>query len=213
MSGRSTVERLAQATVVAVIRAPTAAGALSAADAVVEGGLCGLEITYSTPEPAEVIRELRARYEDRIVLGAGTVRAAAEVDPVVGAGAEFVVSPGTSAEVVEAARRQSVLALPGVFTPTEVMRAHELGCETVKLFPATVGGVALLRSLRDPFPDTEFIPTGGVTPENVGEWLAAGALAVAAGGSLCPAEDIAADRFDAIRERARRFAAQRPGGR
>jgi 2-dehydro-3-deoxyphosphogluconate aldolase/(4S)-4-hydroxy-2-oxoglutarate aldolase len=93
----------------------------------------------------------------------------------------------------------------GVCTPTEVLRATELGLRALKLFPAGVGGVALLRALREPFPDVPFMPTGGVTAGNLGEWFTAGAFAVGAGGALCPAGELAAGDFSAIEARARVF--------
>jgi 2-dehydro-3-deoxyphosphogluconate aldolase/(4S)-4-hydroxy-2-oxoglutarate aldolase len=206
MNDSADVARLRAARVVAVLRAPSAEGALAAADAVVEGGLSAVEITYSTPDTAAVIAELRRRHGPEVLVGAGTVRRADEVAPVIEAGAQFIVSPGLDESVLAAGRDAATLAVPGVLTPTEVMRAVALGCETVKLFPASVGGPALLRALREPFPDVAFIPTGGVTAGNVAEWLNAGAAAVGAGGSLCPTGDIAAGRLEAIRERARRFA-------
>jgi 2-dehydro-3-deoxyphosphogluconate aldolase/(4S)-4-hydroxy-2-oxoglutarate aldolase len=126
---------------------------------------------------------------------------------VVDAGARFVVSPGIDDGVLAAAREAGVLAMPGALTPTEVMRAVSLGAQAVKLFPASIGGPAMLRALREPFPDCAFVPTGGVSAENVGEWFEAGAHAVGAGSSLCPTAEIAAGRFDAISDRAERFAA------
>jgi 2-dehydro-3-deoxyphosphogluconate aldolase/(4S)-4-hydroxy-2-oxoglutarate aldolase len=96
-------------------------------------------------------------------------------------------------------------ALVGAYTATEVARARAAGAHAVKLFPASVGGVPLLRALREPFPDVAFVPTGGVTPDTLPMWLAAGAVAVGAGGSLCPADAVAAGRVDELRRRATLF--------
>lgn len=187
---------------------------MSTADAVIEGGISAVEITYSTPETPRVIAELRHRHADEVLIGAGTVCRAAEVGLAADSGAQFVVSPGVDDQVIEEARGRHVAVIPGALTPTEIMRAVALGADAVKLFPASFGGPSLLRALREPFPDVGFVPTGGVTIGNVGEWFAAGAIAVAAGGSLCPRSDIASGRFGAIRERAARFtsaAARRRG--
>ncbi len=99
--------------------------------------------------------------------------------------------------------------MAGALTPTEVMRADHLGVHVVKLFPASLGGPEYVRSLRGPFPDTPFMPTGGVSAENLSEWLAAGVVAVGAGSELCSGADIQAGRFDAIEANARRFARAR----
>jgi 2-dehydro-3-deoxyphosphogluconate aldolase/(4S)-4-hydroxy-2-oxoglutarate aldolase len=104
----------------------------------------------------------------------------------VAAGARFLVSPGTDDPILAEMTATGVVTLAGVYTASEVMRARRLGASAVKLFPAGTGGVALLRALREPFPELPIVPTGGVTPENLDGWLAAGALAVGAGGALSP---------------------------
>jgi 2-dehydro-3-deoxyphosphogluconate aldolase / (4S)-4-hydroxy-2-oxoglutarate aldolase len=204
-SGAKEVDRLAAARVIAVVRAPTPEAALATADAVVEGGIRAVEITYSIPEAPGVIAELRRHHGAEILIGAGTVRQASEVRLATDSGAQFVVLPGVDADVAREASGKGVLVIPGALTPTEIIRAVALGADAVKLFPASLGGPSLLRALREPFPEVGFLPTGGVTTDNLGEWFAAGAIAVAAGGSLCPRSDIASGRFGAIRERAARF--------
>jgi 2-dehydro-3-deoxyphosphogluconate aldolase/(4S)-4-hydroxy-2-oxoglutarate aldolase len=199
------IDRLRQARVIAVIRAATSAGALAAANALVEGGITALEITFTTPEADEVIRTLRG-HDARPVVGAGTVMTLDEAERAIDAGAEFVVSPGTDGDVVRAALEAEVVALPGALTPTEIMAARRLGCQAIKLFPASLGGTDYLRALAGPFPDLMFVPTGGITEKNIPEWFAAGALAVGAGTSLCAVDDTTTD-LAATRERAARFAA------
>ncbi|MGH7317579.1 MAG: bifunctional 4-hydroxy-2-oxoglutarate aldolase/2-dehydro-3-deoxy-phosphogluconate aldolase [Candidatus Rokuibacteriota bacterium] len=206
MTAPKGVDQLASARVIAVIRAPTPEAALATAEVVVEGGIRAVEITYSTPEAPRVIAELRGHHGTEILIGAGTVRQASEVGLASDSGAQFVVSPGVDADVAMEASGKGIVFIPGALTPTEVMRAVALGADAVKLFPASLGGPGLLRALREPFPEVGFLPTGGVTTGNLGEWFAAGATAVAVGGSLCPRSEIACQRFDAIRERAARFA-------
>ncbi|MDO8211228.1 bifunctional 4-hydroxy-2-oxoglutarate aldolase/2-dehydro-3-deoxy-phosphogluconate aldolase [Conexibacter sp. CPCC 206217] len=206
VSAADGVEQLARAGVVAVLRAPSAAVAVQAGEALLRGGVRALEVTYSTPDVPAVLRELRARHGDELLLGAGTLRSAAQVDEAVAAGAGFLVAPGLDEQVLAAMLSSGLPTYAGVCTPTEVMRAAALGLRAVKLFPAGVGGVALLKALREPFSDISFMPTGGVSAENLGEWFAAGAFAVGAGGALCPARDLDAGDFDAITSRARAFA-------
>jgi 2-dehydro-3-deoxyphosphogluconate aldolase/(4S)-4-hydroxy-2-oxoglutarate aldolase len=198
---------LRTATVVAVLRAPSADAAVQATDALVAGGVTGIEITYSTPDAAAVIREVRRRHGDAVHLGAGTVLAPAQADEAVQAGAEFLVSPGTEARLAAAMLETGVTVLSGALTPSEVMTAVGLGVHVVKLFPASLGGPAYLKALRGPFPEVSFVPTGGVNAENLGEWLAAGAVAVGAGGELCPAKAMATGDWATITASAQQFSA------
>ncbi|MCU1635062.1 MAG: 2-dehydro-3-deoxyphosphogluconate aldolase [Cryobacterium sp.] len=192
--------------VLAVVRAPSAQSALLAADALVAGGVTGLEITYSTPDAPAVIRELNDRYGETIYLGAGTVTTEDEAARAAAAGAQFLVSPGTRRTLTEAMKATGLLVMTGALTPSEVMAAQEYGTDVVKIFPASLGGPAFLRSLRGPFPDVPLMPTGGVTPENMGEWFQAGAVAVGAGSDLVSAADLAASRYDEVERKARLFA-------
>lgn len=209
LSQTDPLDRLRRACVVAVIRAPDAAGAIRAVDALVRGGVTGIEITYSTPDVPRVLRAVAEHHGDAVLLGAGTLRTAAHVREAVAAGAEFLVSPGLDDELVAAMLASGATTMAGALTPTEVMRADQLGVHVVKLFPASLGGPEYVRSLRGPFPDTPFMPTGGVSAENLSEWLAAGVVAVGAGSELCSGADIQAGRFDAIEANARRFARAR----
>jgi len=198
---------LRAATVVAVLRAPSAAAGIRATDALVAGGVTGIEITYSTPDAAAVLREVRRRHGPGVYLGAGTVLTAAQADEAVDAGAEFLVSPGTAPALTRAMLSTGLTVLSGALTPSEVIAAVSLGVHVVKLFPASLGGPAFLRALRGPFPHVSFVPTGGVTADNLGEWLAAGAVAVGAGGELCSARAMAQGDWPAITAVAERFTA------
>jgi 2-dehydro-3-deoxyphosphogluconate aldolase/(4S)-4-hydroxy-2-oxoglutarate aldolase len=204
-----TRERVRAAGVLAVLRAPSATAAAAAADALIEGGIAGIEVTYSTPDVPGALAAIRARHGDRVVLGAGTLLEPAQAAEAVAAGAEYLVSPGLDDALVRAMLATGALTMAGAVTPTEVMRARRLRVDVVKLFPGSLGGPGLLRALRGPFPELAFLPTGGVSAANVGDWLAAGALAVAAGGELCPASALVAGRFEQVRERAEQFARAR----
>jgi 2-dehydro-3-deoxyphosphogluconate aldolase/(4S)-4-hydroxy-2-oxoglutarate aldolase len=202
----STLDRLRELRVVAVIRAPDAAGAVRAVDALVRGGVTGIEITYTTPDVPAVLAAVAERHGDAVLLGAGTVRTPAQASEAVAAGARFLVAPGLDDELVAAMRATGVVTMAGALTPTEVMRAQALGVDVVKVFPASLGGPAYIRALRGPFPDVPFMPTGGVSAANLREWLDAGVVAVGAGSDLCSAADIAEGRFEAIETSARAFA-------
>lgn len=206
MTKTALLDALAEAAVVAVLRAPDAESALRGVDALVAGGVVGIEITYSTPDALSVIAEIGERYGDRLVLGAGTVRTPQQAAEAVDAGARFLVSPGTTDELAHAMLATGVPVLLGALTPSEVMHVAALGAHAVKVFPASLGGPAYLRALRAPFPDVPFVPTGGVNASNLAEWLQAGALAVGAGGELCSTADLAAGRFSEVEDRARAFA-------
>jgi 2-dehydro-3-deoxyphosphogluconate aldolase / (4S)-4-hydroxy-2-oxoglutarate aldolase len=195
---------LAERGIVAVLRAGSAERAVAAARALAEGGVTAIEVTFSVPEAPSAIAELAN--DESLLVGAGTVLSADQADAAVRAGARFLVSPNLDEEVLDAAERRGVPALPGVLTPTEVARAARR-CSLVKLFPASLGGPAFLAALREPFPGLAFVPTGGVTAGGIGDWLRAGAVAVGAGGDLCPREAIEAGDVEELSARARRYAA------
>ncbi|WP_292836771.1 bifunctional 4-hydroxy-2-oxoglutarate aldolase/2-dehydro-3-deoxy-phosphogluconate aldolase [Microbacterium sp.] len=200
-------EALKRDVVVAVVRAEDAAGASRAVDALVAGGVRGIEITFTTPGAEEAIAVLAQRYGKHITLGAGTIRTAAQATIAVEAGAAFLVSPGTDVDLAVQMASTRAFLLLGALTPSEVLSALSAGAGFVKLFPASLGGPAYLRSLRGPFPDVAFCPTGGVNPTTIPDWLSAGAVALGAGSELCSSAQIAAGDWTGIEENARAFAA------
>ena len=161
------------------------------ADALVAGGLPVAEVTFRTPAAGEAIRVIADRGD--VLVGAGTVLTAAQVDQAVAAGARYVVSPGLSRAVVERCAEHGVLALPGAVTATEVQAALELGLSTVKFFPAgTSGGAAAIKALAAPFGAVRFVPTGGIGPANLAEYLALPSVVAVGGSWMVPAERVAA---------------------
>jgi len=176
---------LSSARLVPVVVLDDAADANALAGALVAGGLPVAEVTFRTAAAADSIRAMLARGD--ILVGAGTVLTVAQVDQAVAAGASFVVSPGLSRAVVERCQDKGVLALPGAVTATEVQAALELGITTVKFFPAgTSGGAAAIKALAAPFGDVRFVPTGGVGPKNLAEYLAIPAVAAVGGSWMVP---------------------------
>jgi 2-dehydro-3-deoxyphosphogluconate aldolase/(4S)-4-hydroxy-2-oxoglutarate aldolase len=205
MNKIETLARIQQAGVLAVLRGPSPELTVQAVEALVAGGVIGIEITYSTPKAAQVVRTLRDRYGDDIVLGMGTLTEPKHAAEALEAGASFIVSPHTEAELAHAMVATGLPVMMGGLTPTEVLLAHRLGSDVVKLFPGSLGGPAYMKALKGPFPHIPMMPTGGVSKENVGVWFKAGAVAVGAGSELCPKEMLMAGRFDEISALAQDF--------
>jgi 2-dehydro-3-deoxyphosphogluconate aldolase/(4S)-4-hydroxy-2-oxoglutarate aldolase len=161
----------------------------SLGDALVTGGLPVAEVTFRTPAGPESLRRLAARGD--ILVGAGTVLTPAQVDEAVDAGAQFVVSPGLSRAVVQRCLERNVLPLPGAVTATEVQAALELGLTTVKFFPAeSSGGAAAVRAFSAPFGDVGFMPTGGIGPDNLADYLALPAVRAVGGSWMVPRDGL-----------------------
>lgn len=205
MNKIDTLEKIRQLGLLAVIRGPSPELTLQMVAALVTGGVTGIEITYSTPQAAAVVRNLAAKFGREILLGMGTLTSPAQVDEAVAAGAQFIVSPHCDPELAVKMVASGLPAMIGALTPTEVFQARRLGSDVVKLFPGSLGGPAYLRALRGPYPDIPLMPTGGVSAENVGEWFAAGAYAVGAGSELCPPPLAKEGRFSEITTRAAAF--------
>ena len=188
---------LSAARLVPVVVLDDAADADALAGALVAGGLPVAEVTFRTAAAQESIRAMSARGD--ILVGAGTVLTVAQVDQAVAAGASFVVSPGLSRAVVERCQDKGVLALPGAVTATEVQAALELGITTVKFFPAgTSGGAAAITALAAPFGGVSFVPTGGVGPKNLAEYLSIRAVAAVGGSWMVPRDLVKSGDFAGI---------------
>jgi len=193
--------------VVAVIRLKDAARLRAVVDAMAEGGVRALEVTMTVPRAVELITELAPALPDGFLLGAGTVTDAATARQVIDAGASFVVGPVFRADVIAACHERDVPAMPGCFTPTEIFAAHECGADIVKVFPATALGPQFIKDVRAPLPHIKLMPTGGVTLDNAGDWIRAGAVAVGVGSAMLDGEAIDRGAFDVITANARRVVA------
>jgi 2-dehydro-3-deoxyphosphogluconate aldolase / (4S)-4-hydroxy-2-oxoglutarate aldolase len=189
--------------VVAVIRLKDPGKLRAVVDALAEGGVRALEVTMTVPGAVDLIRALALTLPPAFLLGAGTVTDVATAEAVIDAGASFVVGPVFRPEVVAACHQRDVAAMPGCFSPTEILTAHDCGADIVKVFPATMLGPQFLKDVRGPLPQVKLMPTGGVTIENAGEWIRAGAVAVGLGSSLLDGKAIDSGRFDLITENAR----------
>lgn len=187
-SSTRALEAILRARVVPIIRTKSATWAREVAEILAGSGLGIIEVTFTVPDAAAVISALRTRFPE-ILIGAGTVTDAETAKKAIAAGAQFLLSPALSPGMVHVARRVGVLAVPGAYTPTEVLAALDGDAELVKIFPAESGGPAHIRAILAPLPHARLLPTGGVRPETAGEWLAAGAVAVGIGSALVGAGD------------------------
>lgn len=186
-----------------VVRAPEIPDPVALADALAGAGIRAVELTFTTPGVLECLR--RVSDAGRAVIGAGTVLTRGQAEAAIAAGAQFLVTPGVTEQVAEVAARQDIPVVMGAFTPSEVMRAMELGAAAVKIFPARALGPSYLKDLRGPFPNVRLIPSGGVNAGNAAEFLAHGAVAVTAGTDVVPPAAVAAGEWAEIASRAAAF--------
>jgi 2-dehydro-3-deoxyphosphogluconate aldolase/(4S)-4-hydroxy-2-oxoglutarate aldolase len=192
--------------IVPVIRTNSAESAVRAVEALYRGGIRAAEITMTVPNAIRALSAVADAFGDKLVLGAGTVLDPETARCCMLAGAEFFVTPNLRLSTIEMARRYSKVIMPGALTPTEVLTAWEAGADIVKIFPAgNVGGPKYIKALKGPFPQIEMIPTGGVNLETAGEFLKAGACAVAVGGELVDAKSIQEGRYDVIEGKAKQY--------
>jgi 2-dehydro-3-deoxyphosphogluconate aldolase/(4S)-4-hydroxy-2-oxoglutarate aldolase len=191
--------------VVAVVRLNDAGAFRDVSAALIEGGVRTIEVTMTVPGAVALIESLAVSGPDDLIVGAGTVLDAETARQVILAGARFVVGPVLRPAVIELGHRYDVAVIPGCFTPTEIFTAWEAGADIVKVFPATALGPAFFRDVRGPLPQVRLMPTGGVTRENAGDWIAAGAVAIGVGTALVDAKAVSARRFDLLSANARHF--------
>ena len=199
--------RLHELCIVPVIVIDDASNAVPLADALAEGGLPCAEVTFRTAAAGDALRRL-ADERPNVLAGAGTVLTHAMAREAQEAGAKFVVAPGFNRQVVSWCLDHDMPVFPGVCTPTEIEAALELGITTVKFFPAeSMGGLKFLKAIAAPYGMVDFIPTGGITAVNVGEYLAFPRVVACGGSWMAPAEWISAGQFDRVRDETKRAVA------
>lgn len=202
MSSNNVVSQLIENGVVAVIRMTDAERLKDVISAINAGGVRGIEITMTVPNAVKIIAEVAPRVPSGVLVGAGTVVDAATADAVIDAGATFVVGPVLSMPVIETAKRRGIAVMPGCYSPTEILAGWRAGADIIKVFPATSLGPKYFKDIRGPLPDIKLMPTGGVSVENAGEWIKAGAVAVGIGTDLLDKKMIDSGDFDGLRRRA-----------
>jgi 2-dehydro-3-deoxyphosphogluconate aldolase/(4S)-4-hydroxy-2-oxoglutarate aldolase len=206
-SRESVTADLERSGVVAVIRMKDPDKVQAVVDAIAEGGVRAIEVTMTVPNAVALIAALAPRMPKGFTFGAGTVLDAETAARVIDAGAQFIVSPVFRRSLITACHERGVPVTPGCFTPTEILDAWEAGADIVKVFPATVLGPGYIKDVRAPLPQVKLMPTGGVTVENAGEWIKAGAVAVGVGSALLDTKAIDAGDYAALRARAERIVA------
>ena len=180
-----TSQRIKQNGIIAILRGDFSADdILRIGDALLAGTVKVVEVTLNSPAALSALPQLREHFRTEMLVGAGTVRDVDQAQQAYDAGAEFIVSPNLDLESVSFTRTKGLLHLPGVFTATEAQTAFKAGCQMLKLFPMEAAGPAYLKSLRAPLNDIDFVPTGGVSLENIAEYANAGAVAVGLGSKL-----------------------------
>lgn len=204
---QTTVDLVERTGVVAIIRVKKASQVGSLIDALRHGGVRTLEITMTVPGAVDLIREFAPTLPDDFRLGAGTVTDAATAEACIAAGATFIVSPVFQREVLDVCRHHDTPMFPGCFSPTEIFSAWQAGADVVKVFPATSLGPTFFKDVRGPLPQIKMMPTGGVSIDNAGDWIKAGAVAVGVGSALLDPAALAAGDFARITADAARLVA------
>jgi len=205
MKRTDVVARVIECGVVAVIRMKDTNRLLKVIEAVRQGGVKCIEITMTVPGAIEIIKQLAKVAPSDVLIGAGTVVDEGTANQVIDAGAAFVVGPVLNLGVVSLCARRDVAVMPGCYTPTEILSGWNAGADIIKVFPATTLGPKYFKDLRGPFPDIRLMPTGGVSVDNVGEWISAGACAVGVGSDLLDKKAIDEERYEVLTERAARM--------
>ena len=205
MSREHDLQRVIECGIVAVVRFADPAPLVEVVKALAAGGVTVAEVTLTVPNALDVIREAKKQLGDRVLLGAGTVLDPETARAAILAGAEFIVSPCVNLEVIKLCRRYDKLAMPGAFTPTEIVAAWEAGADIVKVFPAEIVGPAFFKAMRGPLPQVKLMPTGGVDLTTAGEFLKAGAVCLGVGGQLVDPKIVAAGDFAGITALAKQY--------
>ena len=204
MRREEVLRKIKEAGVVAVVRGDSKDQGLKIVEAAIKGGIKVMELTMTVPNPVEFLREVAEKYRDTdIIVGAGTVLDAETARACILAGAEFIVSPSLDIDTLKLCNRYKVCVMPGVMTVKDAITAMEYGVDVVKIFPANLYGPSVIKSFKGPLPQGDFMPTGGVTVENLHEWFEAGAVVVGTGGSLT--KGAKTGDYDAVEKEAKRF--------
>lgn len=198
----TSVSRIQDGNVVAVVRLDDLSKAVELTRALAAGGVTSVEFTFTNPKAAEVITAVRDEVGDQAFIGAGTVLDAETARIAILAGAEYIVTPSFRPETIQMCRRYSIPSVIGAFTPTEILTAWETGADFIKIHPAGLGGPKYFKDVLAPFPHIKLIPSGGVTLDNAPDFIKAGAVAVALGSALVDPKEVEAGDWSAITARA-----------
>lgn len=199
--------------IIAIVRGVGSEQCMKVAQALYEGGIRLMEITYDQREPeswqatAQAIGDIARAFEGRLLAGAGTVTTPELVDLTQSVGGRFIISPDTNVEVIRRTRELGLVSMPGALTPSEIMTAHRAGADIVKLFPAADLGPGYLKAIRAPISHVKIMAVGGINEQNIGQFLAAGAVGAGVGGNLANRAWIEAGEFQKITQAAKALVA------
>ncbi len=201
------LKRLLDGVIVVVVRASSTEHAIRIVDAIRKGGVKSIEITMTVPGAFQVMEEVKKRFVDDVLLGAGTVLDTETARASISAGAEYIVSPCANRSVIEMGKRYGKVVMPGAMTPNEILAAWDQGADIVKIFPINrLGGPVYIKSIKEPFPQIPVNPSGGINLENFTDFLKAGASIVSVGSDLVDAKAVSEGRFETLTSRSRLFA-------
>ena len=197
-------EQIIKHKIIAILRGAPPEEVVQIATVLYESGIRLLEITMNSENPLRAIEQVADKLGDEMIIGAGTVLDAQTAADAVSAGARFILSPVVKETVITAAKKLGAISIPGAYTATEIYNAHEAGADIIKVFPAT--SPSYIKDLRGPLPHIPLLPTGGITAENIGAYLKAGAVGCGVGSALVNVKQkMTAADVDVLREHARRF--------
>ncbi|MBD0381193.1 bifunctional 4-hydroxy-2-oxoglutarate aldolase/2-dehydro-3-deoxy-phosphogluconate aldolase [Paenibacillus sedimenti] len=207
MNREQGLKEIERTRIVAIVRGVKEADISSVADALYRGGVTVMEVTLNTPGALGMIRELQGKFADRMYIGAGTVLDLDDANNAVQAGASFLVTPNMDEEVIRWAKSEEIPIFPGAMTPTEIVKAWKAGATAVKVFPSASLGIAYIKELMGPLDHIPMMAVGGVTEENIKQFLNIGCYGLGIGGSLINLKEIEAGQFDWITNKAARLLA------
>lgn len=199
------VDQIIEGGIIAVVRKVPLSKVYKVIDSLVAGGVRAIEVTLDSENALEIINTIQKKYGNEVVIGAGTVLDSEGAYNAISNGAQFIFAPTLSESTIKVAKRYNKLAIPGVFTPTEILQAYEYGADIVKIFPGSVLGPQFIKDVRGPLSHIKMMPTGGITLTNLGEYIKAGAVAVGVGSSLLDKNLIDSENWDALTALAKAF--------
>ncbi len=200
MNREKIVKKIIESKVIAIVRLNNSEKVISVAEAMIKGGILSLEVTMTTPNALQIIKELDNKYGSNLLIGVGSVLDAETAIKAIEAGAKYIISPIFKKTIIEASHKLDIPAIPGCYTPTEIYLAQEAGADIVKIFPADQLGTSYVKAIKAPMPQLRIMPTGGVSLTNAGDWINAGACAVAVGSALTDKAAIKENNFRKITE-------------
>ena len=207
MKRLETIAKIVELGLVAVIRAESKDQGFKLVDAIKNGGIKTLEITMTVPGAVDIIKDIAGLYKNEdVIIGAGTVLDPETARACILAGAEYIVSPCLNIETVKLCNRYRVPVMPGAMTVKEAVEAMEYGVDIIKIFPGSAYGPSIISAFKGPLPQGNFMPTGGVTLDNVKDWIKSGAVAVGTGSDLTKGASVG--NYDLVAETAAKFVAE-----